>query len=454
MPARIGPRSAAGSRATEELDYALLVDDEGRPLGWIDRHDLAGDGPIDPGAATPGAPTVEPETTLRDALSALLELERAARRRRRRATSASSASSASMRSASGSASRFDRRWDPTRRRRGRGRRVMRPGEPFIRFDWIIDNLDEIGQRLGEHVVMVVAAVVIGFVVSFALALDRAAAGARCTARSSASPARSTRSRRWPCSSSSSRSPASRSRPGSSRSSSTPCSSSSATSSSASTACRPTSPRPRPAWATAPRQRFWRVELPIAVPVIIAGLRIATVTTIGLVTITTFIGLGGLGYLIINSGTRRFFPTSIYVGVVAVRRARRHRRPRPAAGIQRRLTPWAQARTGRPDRWSCFGEAIAWLTRAGELDRSAQRDPPAPLGARLALGRGARRRRSLIAPADRARGSGTPGAVPARSSASPTSGARCRRSGGSGSSSRSPWSCSAAAGSASSRRSSP
>ena len=57
---------------SEELEYALLVDGERRPLGWIDQHDLRGDGPIDPEAATPGAPTVEPETTLRDALSALL----------------------------------------------------------------------------------------------------------------------------------------------------------------------------------------------------------------------------------------------------------------------------------------------------------------------------------------------------------------------------------------------
>ena len=67
-------RSEVRSRleGTEELEYALLVDGEGRPLGWIDQHDLAGNGPIDPGAATPGAPTVEPETTLRDALSTLL----------------------------------------------------------------------------------------------------------------------------------------------------------------------------------------------------------------------------------------------------------------------------------------------------------------------------------------------------------------------------------------------
>ncbi|MDQ2675099.1 MAG: betaine/proline/choline family ABC transporter ATP-binding protein [Chloroflexota bacterium] len=56
----------------DELTYALLVDDESRPLGWIDQHDLAGSGAIDPEAATPGAPTVQRETTLRDALSALL----------------------------------------------------------------------------------------------------------------------------------------------------------------------------------------------------------------------------------------------------------------------------------------------------------------------------------------------------------------------------------------------
>jgi osmoprotectant transport system ATP-binding protein len=48
------------------------VDDQRRPLGWIDQHDLAGDGPLTADDATPGAPTVQPETTLRDALSAML----------------------------------------------------------------------------------------------------------------------------------------------------------------------------------------------------------------------------------------------------------------------------------------------------------------------------------------------------------------------------------------------
>jgi osmoprotectant transport system ATP-binding protein len=58
--------------SVEAVDYALLVDDANRPLGWIDGHDLQGPGPIPADAATPGAPTVQPETTLRDALSTML----------------------------------------------------------------------------------------------------------------------------------------------------------------------------------------------------------------------------------------------------------------------------------------------------------------------------------------------------------------------------------------------
>jgi len=75
VPVRAGEERADVRRRldrVEELDYALLVDAEDRPIGWIDQADLTGGGPIDAEAATPGAPTVEPETTLRDALSALL----------------------------------------------------------------------------------------------------------------------------------------------------------------------------------------------------------------------------------------------------------------------------------------------------------------------------------------------------------------------------------------------
>jgi osmoprotectant transport system permease protein len=47
----------------------------------------------------------------------------------------------------------------------------------------------------------------------------------------------------------------------------------------------------------PRQILWNVELPLAVPSIIAGLRIGTVTTIGTATIAAAIGGGGLGVFI-------------------------------------------------------------------------------------------------------------------------------------------------------------
>ena len=61
------------------------------------------------------------------------------------------------------------------------------------------------------------------------------------------------------------------------------------------------------------RRLWRIELPIALPVIVAGLRIATVTTIGLVTVTALIGIQSLGSLIVNIGLARFFFTAVAVG---------------------------------------------------------------------------------------------------------------------------------------------
>ncbi|MDQ6727208.1 MAG: ABC transporter permease [Actinomycetota bacterium] len=64
----------------------------------------------------------------------------------------------------------------------------------------------------------------------------------------------------------------------------------------------------------PLGQLLRVELPLAVPVIIAGIRIATVTTIGLVTVTGLIGQGGLGAFIIE-GINRDFRTPVVVGSV-------------------------------------------------------------------------------------------------------------------------------------------
>ncbi len=93
-----------------------------------------------------------------------------------------------------------------------------------------------------------------------------------------------------------------------------------------------------------RQRLWRVELPLALPLIVAGLRLATVSTIGLVTITGTISdaYGGLGYFILDGYHRGNFLTEMYAGAV----------PSIILALladllfvraQRRVTPWARAR---------------------------------------------------------------------------------------------------------------
>ena len=66
----------------------------------------------------------------------------------------------------------------------------------------------------------------------------------------------------------------------------------------------------------PVRRFVEIELPLALPVILAGVRVATVTVIGLVTVAALLGRGGLGQLILT-GFRipTTFPTMIVVGVV-------------------------------------------------------------------------------------------------------------------------------------------
>jgi osmoprotectant transport system permease protein len=64
----------------------------------------------------------------------------------------------------------------------------------------------------------------------------------------------------------------------------------------------------------PRQVLWQVELPLAAPSIIAGLRIATVTTIGAATIAAAIGAGGLGVFIFR-GLAMADTTTILAGAV-------------------------------------------------------------------------------------------------------------------------------------------
>ena len=88
-------------------------------------------------------------------------------------------------------------------------------------------------------------------------------------------------------------------------------------------------------------RLVKVELPIALPTIIAGIRIATVTTIGLVTVTALIGQGGLGRLILD-GLRLDFRDRVVLGsVLSVALA--VVADLLLAGVQRLATPWNRAR---------------------------------------------------------------------------------------------------------------
>jgi osmoprotectant transport system permease protein len=89
----------------------------------------------------------------------------------------------------------------------------------------------------------------------------------------------------------------------------------------------------------PIQRLLHVELPLALPIIVAGIRIATVTTIGLVTITALLGQGGFGELLLD-GLVRDFRTPLVVGAVLSVALAVVCDLLLALG-QRALTPWAR-----------------------------------------------------------------------------------------------------------------
>lgn len=94
-----------------------------------------------------------------------------------------------------------------------------------------------------------------------------------------------------------------------------------------------------------RERLRRIELPLAVPLMIAGIRLALVTTIGLATVASILGdsFGGLGQFI-TEGLQTFFPTKIYLGAV-LSIALAFAADFLLIRAERRLTPWAQARAG-------------------------------------------------------------------------------------------------------------
>ena len=92
-----------------------------------------------------------------------------------------------------------------------------------------------------------------------------------------------------------------------------------------------------------RQILWRVELPLALPVIVAGMRIAIVTVIGIAVIGAYIGAGGLGDLIFD-GITRDFPTMYIVGAVLATLLAVGS-DLLFVGAERLLSPWARRARG-------------------------------------------------------------------------------------------------------------
>ncbi|WP_309127230.1 ABC transporter permease subunit [Microbacterium sp.] len=111
---------------------------------------------------------------------------------------------------------------------------------------------------------------------------------------------------------------------------------------------------------APR-RFFTVELPLAGPVILAGLRVAAVSTISLATVGILIGVENLGYLFTNGLQRRIVP-EVLAGVVAVVvMALIVDALLVLAG--RMLMPWTRARAGLNGRSQGATEQTAPVLRA-------------------------------------------------------------------------------------------
>jgi osmoprotectant transport system permease protein len=95
----------------------------------------------------------------------------------------------------------------------------------------------------------------------------------------------------------------------------------------------------------PLRRLVTIELPLATPVIIAGLRVGVVSSVSLASVGQIIGVSSLGYLFID-GEQRDFPTEIYVGLFMVI-ALAVVCDLILVGVRRALTPWASGRNRVP-----------------------------------------------------------------------------------------------------------
>ncbi|WP_424213084.1 ABC transporter permease [Streptomyces sp. BI20] len=89
----------------------------------------------------------------------------------------------------------------------------------------------------------------------------------------------------------------------------------------------------------PGRLLWQVELPLALPAILAGVRIATVSTVALTTVGSIVGKGGLGNLIAPAVTSSFKAQVLTASVLCVLLALVA--DLLLLGLQRLLTPWTR-----------------------------------------------------------------------------------------------------------------
>nr|WP_231712107.1 ABC transporter permease [Arthrobacter sp. zg-Y820] len=90
----------------------------------------------------------------------------------------------------------------------------------------------------------------------------------------------------------------------------------------------------------PLRRFLTVDLPLSVPVLIAGLRVVSVSNISMVSVGALIGVENLGFFF-RDGLRRYFITEIVVGIVATL-VLAFLMDLVFVLLQRALTPWLRA----------------------------------------------------------------------------------------------------------------
>ena len=93
----------------------------------------------------------------------------------------------------------------------------------------------------------------------------------------------------------------------------------------------------------PLRRFFTVDLPLSVPVLIAGLRVVSVSNISIVSVGALIGVENLGFFF-RDGLRRYFITEIVVGIIATL-VLAFAMDLFFVLLQRALTPWLRAGTG-------------------------------------------------------------------------------------------------------------